>query len=155
MSSKQRDYVSIIYNEKERPFTSYPRKLSRYLFERFNMRPGDSLLDVGCGRGEFLSGFVDQGMVGFAVDQSIAAQDFCPNAVFRKADLANQALPYDDNSFDFVFSKSVIEHFYYPERLISEIYRVLKPTGRIITLCLLGSIIIRFILKIILIELLS
>ena len=80
MSSNQRDYVSVIYNKKERPFTSYPGKLSRYLFQRFGMRAGDSLLDVGCGRGEFLSGFIDQGMIGFAVDQSNAVQDLCPSA---------------------------------------------------------------------------
>ena len=135
MSSNQKDYVSIIYNEKDRPLTTYPGKLSGYLFQRFDMCPGESLLDVGCGRGEFLSGFIDQGMAGFAVDQSNLVENLCPSAKFRAADLANQAIPFEDNFFDFVYSKSVIEHFYFPEKLISEIYRVLKPGGRIITLC--------------------
>ena len=34
-----------------------------------------------------------------------------------------------------VYSKSVIEHFYYPERLVNEMLRVLKPGGLAITLC--------------------
>jgi len=34
-----------------------------------------------------------------------------------------------------VYSKSVIEHFHYPERLVQEMYRVLKPGGLAITLC--------------------
>ena len=53
-----RDYVDVIYNEADRPLTQYPQKLARHLFERYSLRPGDRLLDVGCGRGEFLSGFM-------------------------------------------------------------------------------------------------
>ena len=34
----------------------------------------------------------------------------------------------------FVYSKSFIEHFYYPEQVFKEIYRVLKPGGNVITL---------------------
>ena len=34
-----------------------------------------------------------------------------------------------------VYSKSVIEHFHYPERLVKEMYRVLKPGGLAIPLC--------------------
>ena len=36
--------------------------------------------------------------------------------------------------FDVIYSKSVIEHFYYPEKILKEAYRVLKPGGIIITL---------------------
>ncbi len=53
----------------------------------------------------------------------------------RIADLEKEALPYEDNFFDVIYSKSVIEHFYYPEHLIQEIHRVLKPRGIVITLC--------------------
>ena len=33
-----------------------------------------------------------------------------------------------------IYSKSLIEHFYYPEKIFKEAYRVLKPGGIIITL---------------------
>ena len=36
-----------------------------------------------------------------------------------------------DNFFDIVYSKSVIEHFHNPDKLISEMYRVLKPGGEL------------------------
>ena len=48
--------------------------------------------------------------------------------------LENELLPFKDGYFDIVFSKSVIEHFYYPEKIFKEVFRVLKPGGKVITL---------------------
>ncbi len=135
MSSEKRDYVGVVYNEEDRPLTSYPDVLARYLFGRYKFSSGDGLLDIGCGRGEFLAGFIKCGMKGFAVDQSAAAGTYCPQAELRNADLENDGIPYPDDYFDVVFSKSVIEHFYYPERLVKDMLRVLKPGGLAITLC--------------------
>jgi SAM-dependent methyltransferase len=135
MMKKSEDYVAVIYNEKDRPLTTYPKKLARYLFDRFDLKFGDKLLDVGCGRGEFLQGFIECGTVGFGVDQSRAAESYCPEALLKISDIENDGIPYEDNLFDVVYSKSVIEHFYYPERVVKEIFRVLKPGGAVITLC--------------------
>ena len=135
MTEKSRDYVSVVYNELDRPLTLYPDKLARYLFERFDLKPGVIFLDVGCGRGEFLRGFIQCGVAGYGVDQSRAAEQYCPNATLKISDIENDGIPYDDSFFDVVYSKSVIEHFYYPERMVKEIFRVLKPGGMIITLC--------------------
>ena len=135
MSAEQRDYVEVVYNEQDRPLTDYPARLAQYLFTRYSIQSGHKLLDIGCGRGEFLRGFIQCGVQGFGVDRSRAAQKYCPQAELRTADLEKSPLPYDDNTFDVVYSKSVIEHFYYPEKLVSEIFRVLKPGGLVITLC--------------------
>jgi SAM-dependent methyltransferase len=54
----------------------------------------------------------------------------------KNADMLN--LPYDDNSFDCVFSYHVISHTDTAgaKRIISEIHRVLKPGGEVyLTLC--------------------
>jgi len=135
MSAAGRDYVEVVYNEGDRPLTTYPGKLARYLYDRYAMQAGQRFLDIGCGRGEFLCGFIDCGVKGYGVDCSRAAEKYCPEAELSTADLENDDLPYEDGFFDVVYSKSVIEHFYYPERLIREIYRVLKPGGLVITLC--------------------
>ncbi len=129
-----RDYVDVIYSIDDRPLTDYPKKLAQYLYNRYSISKNAKLLDIGCGRGEFLKGFIDCGVKGFAVDQSSAAIKYCPEAELRNSDIENEGIPYPDNFFDFVYSKSVIEHFYYPERLVNEMHRVLKPGGLAITL---------------------
>ena len=133
MFKNTKDYVSVVYNQKDRPFTEYPEKLTKYLFDRFDFDSGKKILDLGCGRGEFLKGFIKCGLVGYGIDQSAAAKKFCPEAEILVESI-DETLPYNDNSFDYVYSKSVIEHFYYPEKLIKEIYRILKPGGLVITM---------------------
>ncbi len=135
MNAAGRDYVEVVYNERNRPLTAYPEKLARYLWDRYGMEAGQKLLDLGCGRGEVLRGFIRCGAEGFGVDRSRAAEKYCPEAEIRTADLENDSFPFPDEFFDVVYSKSVIEHFYYPERIVQEMYRVLKPGGTAITLC--------------------
>ena len=133
MPNPQNDYISVVYNEKDRPFTGYPDLLAKYLTSRYHLKKDYHLLEVGCGRGEFLRGFIRQGLNGYGTDQSDAATRLCPEAEIKVANM-EEGLPYDDNFFDVVYSKSVIEHFYCPEKVISEIFRVLKPKGQVITL---------------------
>jgi len=135
MNTNKRDYVDVIYSEEDRPLTGYPQKLATYLFDRYEIKIKDSFLDIGCGRGEFLKGFIGCGVRGYAVDQSMAALRYCPEAEIKNADIESEGIPYPDNFFDVVYSKSVIEHFHYPERLVREMFRVLKPGGLAITLC--------------------
>ena len=134
LSDPQKDYVSVIYNEEDKPFTQYPEKLARYLFLRYKLSKGVKILDLGCGRGEFLKGFIRCGLDGHGVDRSTIAKSVCPEVEILQSDLENEPLPYNDNSFDVVFSKSVLEHFYYPEKLVQEIYRILNPGGLVITM---------------------
>ena len=129
-----RDYVSVIYNEEDKPFTSYPDQLTGYLVKRYKLCQGKKILDIGCGRGEFLRGFIRWGLEGYGVDQSLAAKRICPEAEIVQSDLEDAPLPYEDNSFDYIFSKSVIEHFYFPENLVKEIYRILVPGGIVLTM---------------------
>lgn len=132
MSSK--NYVDIVYNTDERPFTGYPDQLTKYLADRFKMRPSQKILDFGCGRGEFSNGFAKCGLDVFAVDQTDCVSQHYPEIQFKPCDLIDEGFPFEDNTFDFVYSKSVIEHFYYPEKVMKEIYRVLKPGGVVVTL---------------------
>lgn len=135
MSTLKKDYVGVVYDVNKRPLTKYPFLLAKHLIERYKISKGDKFLDIGCGRGEFLKGFIDCGVSGYAVDRSSVAQKYCPDAELRIADIENEGIPYPDNFFDVVYSKSVIEHFYYPENLIKEMHRVLKPGGLAIILC--------------------
>ena len=51
------------------------------------------------------------------------------NFDIKICDVERDALPFKNNTFDVIFSKSFIEHLYYPERYLKEAYRILKPGG--------------------------
>ena len=130
----QQNYLETIYNVKNRPLTDYPKKLIIYLIKRFKLEKNQKVLELGCGRGEFLNEFVNNGLEGHGIDLSDYCNQFFPNLNFKKVDMASEKLPYEDNFFDIIYSKSIIEHFYYPEKVFQEAHRVLKPGGIIITL---------------------
>ena len=107
-----RDYVAVIYSQEKRPFTKYPDLLTQYLINRYSLSKGKRILDLECGRGEFLRGFIQYGLKGYGADQSLTAKSLCPEGEILQADLENKILPYKDESFDVIFSKSFLEHFY-------------------------------------------
>ena len=120
------DYVKYIYDENVRPKTGYPRKLINYLIDRLEISTGAKILDLGCGRGDFAQAFLSSGMQVSAVDLSDWVTENYENIDFKPCDFTKENLPYEDNSFDVVFSKSVIEHLYYPETVFFEAKRILK-----------------------------
>lgn len=129
------DYVNYIYDEGVRPKTDYPNKLVGYLLKRLKIKKGAKVLDLGCGRGDFTQAFFSMGMETSAVDFSDAITKHYTGINFHRCDFTKEALPFDTSSFDVIFSKSVIEHLYYPEELFSEVRRILKPNGVVITMC--------------------
>lgn len=90
-------------------------------------------LEVGCGRGSLSAYFADAGWdctlldisdkaIGLARDAFIAAG---LEANFDVGDCLQ--LPYEDNSFDLVFSIGLLEHFENYDTVIEEQVRILKP----------------------------
>ena len=129
------DYIKAVYNEKDKPFTSYPRKLIEHLIIKLNMNKNDTILEIGCGRGEFLNEFIEKGLDGYGLDISNYSANKFPKIKLKLSDVAkNKTLPYEDSKFDYIFTKSFIEHFYEPEYLFKEMGRVLKKDGCLITL---------------------
>jgi len=97
----------------------------------------DSIMEVGCGAGAFLYTLYQDGYDVTGVDYSQKliniSQLVMPNAHFERAEAAS--LPYPDESLDVVLSVGVFLYFPeldYAEKALSEIYRVLKPGGRVV-----------------------
>ena len=123
-------YLNIVYGKKIRPQTKYPFQLCEYLFKRFSMKKGNMLLDIGCGRGDFAKGFKNLGMEVFGIDRERGDSEILKQIEVKLIDVENNPFPFSDGMFDFVFSKSVIEHLWTSDNFIKEIYRVLKPGGK-------------------------
>lgn len=127
-------YLEVVYNQKTKPYTDYPRQLCEHLFKRFDMKKGDKLLDIGCGRGDFARGFKNLGLQVFGIDREIGDLEMLKGIEVKSLDFEKDSFPFNSETFDFVFSKSVIEHLWNPEHFIKECYRILKPKGTIVVM---------------------
>jgi SAM-dependent methyltransferase len=89
------------------------------------------LLDVAVGTGYYLDRAREFGALPFGVDLSIHA---CRTAKSRGGSLFvchsdAESLPYRDGSFDVALCLQLLEHTPYPEKVVGEIARVLRPGG--------------------------
>ncbi len=91
------------------------------------------ILDVGCGHGDFLKTIHDKTIHSYGIDpdeQALGKNKFIKNKIVGSV----EKLPFEDNFFDLVFSSWVLEHLPDPKSAFSEIFRVLKPNGKVIFL---------------------
>ena len=127
-------YLEVVYNTKDRPLTNYPEKLVKYLLKNYKINKQDKFLELGCGRGDFLNEFTKLDLDTYAVDNNSYYKENIKTKNFFEVDLENNLLPFEKNFFDTIYSKSFIEHFYYPEKIFNEANRVLKVGGKFINL---------------------
>jgi SAM-dependent methyltransferase len=130
------DYVSVQYDTKRRPITSYPAKLARKLVKDHHLPVAAKLLEIGVGRPDVLIGFRSQGLEVFGCDISKVSEIACnkEKIPFKYVNLDKGRLPYKNELFDVVYSKSVIEHMLDPLSFVTESFRILKPGGVLLIL---------------------
>jgi SAM-dependent methyltransferase len=99
----------------------YETKLCKFIFDNY-LELNRVLLDVGYGGGIHLKEFEKLGLMTLGVEKKDGY-----NAEYQK-------LPFLDESIDYIWCKSVLEHIQNPENILKECYRVLKKGGKIIIL---------------------
>lgn len=99
-----------------------------------DLKPGDRVLDIGCGAGAFLRLVAARGAAPYGLDASEAlielARTRVPEADLRVGEM--EALPYDDNSFDLV---SGFNAFFFANDMVAavrEAGRVAKPGAPVV-----------------------
>src|SRR5438105_1265324 len=94
-------------------------------------KPGERILDLGCGEGALTEKLVAAGAEVVAVD---AAPDMIAAARARGLDahvVPGQSLVFD-REFDAVFSNAALHWMHPPEAVLAGVRRALKPGGRFV-----------------------
>jgi SAM-dependent methyltransferase len=101
------------------------------LLDDLDPRPGERILDLGCGEGLDAARIAEAGaeVVGFdlAADRIDRARRAWPQIRFEVADASDFAF---DGAFDAVYSNAVIHWVKPTERLLACVRKALKPGGR-------------------------
>ena len=106
-------------------------KVARAMVEHYGIKPGDKILDVGCGKGFLLYDFTkvlpDLELYGIDISEYAIANS--KEEIKDRLQVGNAtSLPYPDNYFDFVFSINTLHnlHCYDLDKALREIERVGK-----------------------------
>lgn len=111
-------------------------------FNRININPEGTMLDLGCGEGRHIFGvmekFPDLKCIGLdphieSLDKAFEGLKFLESISNTKTSFLSgsaYSLPFCDDSFDLVVCSEVLEHLHDYKDAIKEINRVLKPGGQ-------------------------
>ena len=112
----------------------------RRSYDLLHLRPGQHVLDVGCGTGDDVCAMaVKVGPSGRAVGIDVSetmiaeaknrANDKGANVEFYTGSVLK--LPFDDNTFNASRCERTFQHLAEPEKALREMIRVTKPAGRV------------------------
>jgi len=96
----------------------------------------DKVLEIGCGTGYFTRHIAETGADVMAIDISPELIKIAQNELKKIKNITFKIenayeMTFDDNNFDYVIGSSVLHHLDI-NKALKEIYRVLKPGGKIV-----------------------
>lgn len=110
------------------------RKARRFIeFIQPYLKPGDRVLDIGCGDGALVRTLQDFGAVPTGVDLDAEGARFIEQT-YRIPVVVEpfETAAFADGPFDAVVATHVIEHFYEPVEAMERMRRLLRPNGMLV-----------------------
>jgi ubiquinone/menaquinone biosynthesis C-methylase UbiE len=128
-----------VWDEQPGPWRDLLQYVVDVLLER-RIRPGEWVLDAGCGTGNYAIALAKEGFNVIGTDfatgmltkaKQKTAEGLSGCVTFKRADL-NIPLEFDDARFDHLISISVLQAVADPLFTLGEFHRVLKPGGTLL-----------------------
>ncbi len=117
----------------------YGEALRDILISRFPPEPGSTVADIGTGTGYLAKKLAETAGMVNATDISSAMLEVARKDLSQKElktikliEGDAQDLPFEDESQDMVYANLLLHHLLEPSLAIKEIYRTLKPGGRLV-----------------------
>lgn len=137
------DSVRNTYNKVALPFVaSRARNWDEFAIILSHIQKSNKILDAGCAHGRLVPALLAHGIekenyIGIDISENLIAKahETFSDMRFDIGDVCK--LPYDDNAFDIVISSAVLHHIPSHKlrlQMINELFRVAKPSGKIIFL---------------------
>jgi O-antigen chain-terminating methyltransferase len=110
----------------------------KHLIEKYlaYFKKKGKVLDLGCGRGEFLELLKEKGFEAEGIDINDQMVQICRDKglASENADILEKLVQYDDDSLGGIFSSQVIEHLLpaYLKRMLELAYFKIRPQGSIV-----------------------
>lgn len=125
------DYTSTLYPKRYSGsgFLYHARIVTDMLTgARMSDRHSDSILDVGCGIGLVSQLYPNFNIIGVDISDGMLSRN-----PYKWVKAPVESLPFKDDTFDFVIARSLLHHLDNLKVGLSEIFRVLKNGGKLVT----------------------
>src|SRR4051812_11632378 len=111
----------------------YTLKVSDALRDRLNLKPGNKILEIGCGAGRFSIPLLDQGFSLTCIDTSAELVEVFKKHLkpHHKAHVACKDVYHLEGTFDHIIGFFVLHHFEDHGPLFEKLKALLKPGGKI------------------------
>ena len=106
--------------------------LASGVLESLGAKPGERILDLGCGDGQLTHRIIANGATVVGVDKSPDMVEAARALGIVAMQAEAESLPFSDHAFDAVFSNAALHWVRDHDRMMAEVHRVLKPGGRFV-----------------------
>ncbi|HYC85714.1 MAG TPA: class I SAM-dependent methyltransferase [Chryseosolibacter sp.] len=110
------------------------RPQKKALVAEINRLPEGDLLDIGVGNGAQITLYKKHKITGIDTSEAMLEIARKRNRAINLLRMNGEALSFANESFDYVVLSHVIAVIDNPDRLLEEVFRVLRPDGRVLIL---------------------